>query len=31
MASRRVVGLLGIVNYGERGRTFPNPRANADS
>jgi len=31
MASRLVVGLLGIVNYGEQGRTFPNQRANAGS
>ncbi len=29
MASRFVVGLLGIVNYGEQGRTFSNQRANA--
>ncbi|BCI83791.1 hypothetical protein MTY66_54160 [Mycolicibacterium sp. TY66] len=25
------VGLGGIVNYGEHGRTFPNQRANAGS
>ncbi|BBY99976.1 hypothetical protein MFAL_34430 [Mycolicibacterium fallax] len=25
------VGLPGIVNYGEHGRTFPNQRANAGS
>jgi len=26
-----VVGVLGVVNYGEHGRTFPNQRANAGS
>ena len=25
------VGVLGVVNYGEHGRTFPNQRANAGS
>ena len=31
LSGRRVVGLCGVVNYGEHGRTFPNQRANAGS
>ncbi|SKK68320.1 Uncharacterised protein [Mycobacteroides abscessus subsp. bolletii] len=26
-----VIGDLGVVTYGEQGRTFPNQRANASS